>query len=99
MLGRRRAFRLLSLPPAAWLALFFVAPLILVVAISFRPEPGPINFDDPWTLSLAQYERIFATPPYLRLLGTAILLALAVATGATVLASPIPYSLAFRARA
>ena len=77
MLGRRRAFRLLTLPPAAWLALFFIAPVILVIAISFRPEAGPINFDDPWTLSLAQYDRIFATPSYLRLLGSSILIALA----------------------
>ena len=98
MLGRRGAFRLLSFPPAAWLALFFIAPLILVVAISFRPEAGPINFNDPWTLSLAQYERIFGTPSYLRLLGTSILIALAVATAATVLAYPIAYFLAFRAR-
>jgi spermidine/putrescine transport system permease protein len=98
MLGRRRAFRLLTLPPAAWLTLFLVAPLILVVAISFRPEAGPIDFGDPWTLSLAQYERIFATPSYLRLLGTSVLMALAVATAATVLAYPIAYFLAFRAR-
>ncbi|HEX5039839.1 MAG TPA: ABC transporter permease [Candidatus Limnocylindria bacterium] len=98
MLGRRRAFRLLTLPPAAWLALFFIAPVILVIAISFRPEAGPINFDDPWTLSLAQYDRIFATPSYLRLLGSSILIALAVASAATVLAYPIAYFLAFRAR-
>ena len=98
MLGRRRAFRLLTLPPAAWLSLFLVLPVILVVAISFRPEAGPIDFDDPWTVSLAQYERIFATPSYLRLLGTSILMALAVATAATVLAYPIAYFLAFRAR-
>jgi len=98
MLGRRRAFRLLTLPPATWLALFFVAPLILVVAISFRPEAGPIDFGDPWTLSFAQYERIFATPSYLRLLGTSILIALTVAMAATILAYPIAYFLAFRAR-
>ena len=33
MLGRRGALRALAVPPYVWLGLFFVLPLILVVAI------------------------------------------------------------------
>ena len=98
MLGRRGALRFLAVPPYVWLGLFFVAPLVLIVAISFRPEAGPIDFDDPWTLSLAQYQQIFETPAYLRLLLVSLGMALAVAVSATVLAYPIAYFLTFRAR-
>jgi len=98
MLGRRGALRFLALPPYAWLGLFFVLPLLLIIVISFRPETGPIDFDDPWAVSLVQYQRIWETPVYLRLLGISILMALGVAAAATVLAYPIAYFLAFRAR-
>jgi len=98
MLGRRGALRFLALPPYVWLGLFFVLPLILIIAISFRPETGPISFQDPWALSLVQYQRVWETPAYLRLLGVSILMALGVAGAATLLAYPIAYFLAFRAR-
>lgn len=97
MLGRRGALRFLAVPPYLWLGLFFAVPLVLVVAISFRPEVGPIDFDDPWTVSLAQYQQIFATPAYLRLLGVSILMALGIAAASTLLAYPIAYFLTFRA--
>jgi spermidine/putrescine transport system permease protein len=98
MLGRRGALRFLALPPYAWLAVFLVLPVLLIVALSFRPEAGPIDFDDPWTLSLAQYQRVWETPAYLRRLGMSVLMALAIAGTATLLAYPIAYFLAFRAR-
>lgn len=98
MAGRRGALRFLALPPSAWLAVFFLLPLVLIVAISFRPETGPIDFDDPWSPSLTQYERIFETPSYLRLLGTSAVMAAAVASAATLLAYPVAYYLAFRAK-
>jgi len=98
VLGRRGALRFLALPPYVWLGLFFVLPLILIIAISFRPETGPISFQDPWALSLVQYQRVWETPAYLRLLGVSILMALGVAGAATLLAYPIAYFLAFRAR-
>ena len=98
MLGRRGALRLLALPPYVWLAGFFVLPLLLIVAISLRPEAGPIDFDDPWLLTLDQYQRIIETPAYLRRLGISVVMALVVAGTATVLAYPIAYFLAFRAR-
>ena len=49
MLGRRGAQWFLALPPYLWLAVFFVLPVLLIVALSFRPEAGPIDFDDPWS--------------------------------------------------
>jgi len=98
MLGRRGALRFLAVPPYVWLGLFFVLPLVLIVAISFRPETGPINFDDPWALSLVQYQRVWETESYLRLLGVSVLMALVVAGAATLLAYPVAYFLAFRAR-
>ncbi|HYM52679.1 MAG TPA: ABC transporter permease [Candidatus Dormibacteraeota bacterium] len=98
MLGRRGALRFLALPPYLWLAVFFVLPVLLIVAISFRPEAGPIDFGDPWTFSLAQYQRIWETPAYLRRLGMSVGMALAIAASATLLAYPIAYFLAFRAR-
>ena len=98
MLGRRGALRFLALPPYLWLAVFFVLPLLLIGALSFRPEAGPIDFDDPWTFSLAQYQRILETPAYLRRLGMSAAMALAIAGAATLLAYPVAYFLAFRAR-
>lgn len=97
MLGRRGALRFLAVPPYLWLALFFVLPVILIVAISFRPEAGPIDFDDPWNPTLVQYQRVFETPAYLRLLGVSILMALGIAAASTLLAYPIAYFLTFRA--
>jgi spermidine/putrescine transport system permease protein len=98
MLGRRGALRILALTPATWLAVLFVAPLVLIIAISLRPEVGPIDFDDPWSPTLVQYERVLATGSYLRLLGTSVLMAVVVAAAVTLLAFPIAYFLAFRAR-
>lgn len=98
MLGRRGALRFLVAPPYVWLALFFVLPLVLIVAISFRPEAGPIDFDDPWNPTLLQYQRVLETPAYLRLLGVSILMALGIAAASTLLAYPIAYFLTFRAR-
>jgi spermidine/putrescine transport system permease protein len=98
MLGRRGALRFLAVPPYLWLGLFFVLPLVLIIAISFRPELGPIDFDDPWNPTLLQYQRVLETPAYLRLLGVSILMALGIAAASTLLAYPIAYFLAFRAR-
>jgi spermidine/putrescine transport system permease protein len=97
MLGRRGFLGFLTLPPYIWLALFLVAPVIFIVIISVRPEPGPLDFGDPWTPSLIQYQRILETPAYLRTLGISALMALIVAAAATLLAYPVAYFLAFRA--
>lgn len=98
MLGRRGSLRFLVAPPFAWLILLFVVPLLLATAISFRPELGPIDFSREWHLSAAQYQQILGSPAFLRLLGISAGMAFVVASVATVLAFPIAYFLAFRAR-
>jgi spermidine/putrescine transport system permease protein len=97
MLGRRGVLRFLALPAFLWLAAFLVAPVLLIVVISLRPEVGPIDFGDSWTPSFVQYLRILETPAYLRQLGISAVMAFIVATTATILAYPIAYFLAFRA--
>ena len=97
MLGRRGFLGFLALPPYVWLALFLVAPVLFIGIISFRPEPGPLDFGDPWTPSAIQYQRILETPAYLRTLGISGLMAFIVAGASTLLAYPVAYFLAFRA--
>ena len=97
MLGRRGALKFLIGPPVAWLALFFVVPLVLIVAFSFRPGAGAIDPSQPWTPSVDQYAEVLSTPAFVRLLGISILTAVGVATLATALAYPVAYVLAFRA--
>ena len=94
--GRRLAFLGLYLPPVAWLVLFLVAPIALMAAFSFRPDLRG-GLLDPFPPTTRQYETVFASGSYLRLLGTSALMALGVAAAATVLAYPIAYYLAKRA--
>jgi spermidine/putrescine transport system permease protein len=83
-------------PPAVWLALFFLVPLVLIAVISLRPDlrGGVLTSFAP---TLDQYRTLLEKPAYLRLFGTSVGMALAVAAAATVLAFPIAYFLAFRA--
>jgi spermidine/putrescine transport system permease protein len=97
VLGRRGFLAFLALPPSVWLALLLLAPMVLIVVISLRPESGPIDFSDPWSPTLVQYQEILGTPAYLRILGISAVMALIVALTATVLAFPLAYFLAFRA--
>ena len=98
MLGRRGSLRFLAVPPFAWLIVLFVAPLLLAILISFRAERGPVDFGSLLQFSTLQYEKVVDSPLWLRLLGISAVMALIVAVGATLLAFPIAYFLAFRAR-
>ena len=97
MSGRRGAAWLLVVPPLAWLVLFFLVPLALIAAYSLRAGSGVIAPDEPWILSLEQFGEVLGTPAFVRLLGISVLVALSVATLATVAAYPIAYFLCFRA--
>lgn len=97
MLGRRGTLWAFTVPPAIWLAAFFLAPLILIGAYSLRPGTGFLRLTDPWVLSIEQYRRILETPSWLYLLGVSALMALGIAVAATVLAYPVAYFLKFRA--
>ena len=95
-LDRNATFWGLVVPPYVWLALFFLAPLVLIAVISLRPDlRGGVLVSFPPTLD--QYRTLFEKPAYLRLFGVSIGMALAVAAAATVVAFPIAYFLAFRA--
>ena len=96
MNNRRAAFWLLYLPPMAWLGLFFLAPLLLMAAFSFRANMRG-ELLQWWTPTLAQYQSLLTESGYWRLLGISAGMALAVAASATVLAYPLAYFLAFRA--
>jgi spermidine/putrescine transport system permease protein len=78
--------------------LLFLLPLGVVVAISLLPGSGRINFSEGWP-SLNQYQQVLETPAYLRRLGISVGMAFVIAASATILAYPIAYFLAFRARA
>lgn len=78
------------------MGLFFLTPLILMVAISFRKDIQGEIFQL-WTPTLIQYKELFSVGSYLRLLGVSALMALVVALSGTILAYPIAYFLAFRA--
>lgn len=97
MLGRRGALAFLAVPPYAWLALLFVVPLAIMVAVSLQPQSGRINFGSGWP-DTAHYEQLLETPVYLRQLGLSVAMAFGIAVAATVLAYPVAYFLAFRAR-
>lgn len=96
-MDRRNAFWLLYLPPLFWLALFFLAPLLLMVAFSFRPDMRGELWQG-WTPTLKQYGIVAGTGGYLRLLRISTLIALLTAVAATLLAYPVAYFLAFRAK-
>lgn len=97
MLGRRGSLWFLAVPPYLWLVLLFLLPLGVVVAISLLPGSGRINFSGGWP-SLNQYQQVLETPAYLRRLGISVGMAFVIAASATILAYPIAYFLAFRAR-
>jgi spermidine/putrescine transport system permease protein len=91
--ARRGAFRLLYAAPVVFLLLFLIAPLLLMAALSTRPDmSGPLL--SPWAPTLAQYGQV---PNYLRLLGISMAMAAIVAAAATALAYPVAYFLRFRA--
>ena len=97
MLDRRLTFWFLLLPPLFWLGAFFLVPLALMAAFSFRADMrGAVLQWQPPTLQ--QYTGVFATTSYLRLLRDSAFMALVIGVGATALAYPIAYFLAFRAR-
>jgi len=97
MLGRRGALAYLAVPPYVWLVLLFLLPLLMMVAVSLQPASGRIDFTSGWP-STSQYQQIADTPVYLRQLGLSAAIALGVAISAVVLAFPLAYFLAFRAR-
>jgi spermidine/putrescine transport system permease protein len=95
-LDRRATFWFIYLPPLFWLVSFFVMPVLLMAAFSFRPDMrGPLF--QSWTPTLEQYVGVAATTSYWRLLGISALTALGIAISVVLLAYPLAYFLAFHA--
>jgi spermidine/putrescine transport system permease protein len=97
MLDRRHVFWGLSMPPIAWLVVFFLAPLALIATFSLRVDMRG-DLLRPFSPTLTQYDKLLDKDNYVRLLWTSTLMAFVVATGAIVAAYPVAYFLAFRAK-
>ena len=95
-LDRRATFWFIYVPPLLWLGLFFVLPVLLMAAYSFRPDMRG-DFLQLWTPTLKQYASVAATGSFWRLLGISALTALGIGISAVVLAYPLAYFLALRA--
>jgi spermidine/putrescine transport system permease protein len=96
MFDRRTTFWFLYLPPLLWLGLFFLVPLILMLAYSFRADMHG-ELLQLWTPTITQYASLVAGGSYWRLLRVSVLMALAIAISAVSLSYPIAYLIAFRA--
>lgn len=95
-LDRRATFWFIYLPPLLWLSLFFVLPVLLMGAFSFRPDMRG-DYLQLWTPTLDQYASVAATGSYWRLLGVSALTALGIGISSVLLAYPLAYFLALRA--
>ena len=95
-LDRRATFWFIYLPPLLWLSLFFVLPVLLMAAFSFRPDMRG-DYLQLWTPTLDQYASVAATGSYWRLLWISALIALEIGISSVLLAYPLAYFLALRA--
>jgi spermidine/putrescine transport system permease protein len=94
--ARSGTFLALYVPPLAWLVLFLVAPLLLMAALSFRPDlRGELL--GPFQPTVRHYETLLRTGVYWQLLGTSTWMAAVVGIATTLLAYPVAYFLALRA--
>lgn len=96
-LDRRATFWWLYLPPVFWLVAFFLIPLLLMLAYSFRADMSG-DFFRLWQPSFKQYSQLLATGSYWRLLGTSAWIALIISIAAVLFSYPIAYFLAFHGR-
>lgn len=90
--GNRASSWIALIPGAAWLTLFFVAPLLIIVLISFMRAGAPVE----WTLDGAGYARL-VDPLHLTILVRSVVLAAAATLLCLVLGYPLAYYIARRA--
>jgi spermidine/putrescine transport system permease protein len=93
-LDRRATFWFLYLPPLFWLGAFFLIPLLLMFAYSFRPDMRG-DFFGTWQPTLDQYSKLASAGSYWRLLGISAMIACLISVIAVLLSYPIAYFLAF----
>ena len=87
---------ILIAPPALWLVLLFVIPLVTMVLFTFRAGSFGAERE---IFTLANYQEYFSNPSYQRMLWISTLIALVVSVFSVVLAYPLAYFLVFRAGA
>src|SRR5260221_14514629 len=94
--GRDRlsTFWVLYLPPLIWLGLFFLIPIVLMAAFSFRSDTYGALFEN-WKPGLNQYATVVLTGSYWRLLGVLSFMALLISISTVVLSYPLSYFFAF----
>jgi len=97
VIGRRGLLKFVAGPPFVVLAAFFIVPLVLIAAFSFREGSGVLGPSDGWAPTTEHYSEVLSTPAFMRLLGLSVLTASIIAVLATVLAYPVAYFLTFRA--
>jgi ABC-type spermidine/putrescine transport system permease subunit I len=95
MIGRGPA-HLLVAPGLALVAFVFLAPFLLLVAMSFWSQPEGSLLLDP-TLTLKNYDRIFSEAYYLRGLGRTLWLSMATVMSTLVLGFPVAFWIVRRA--
>ncbi|HUG33226.1 MAG TPA: ABC transporter permease [Anaerolineales bacterium] len=96
-MDRRATFWFLYFPPLFWLGAFFLIPLLLMFAFSFRPDMRG-DFFGAWRPTLDQYAKLASTGSYWRLLGISAIVAFIISISAVILSYPIAYFLAFQGK-
>lgn len=90
----KRALRLaLVAPAAAALALFVVAPLVMLGVFSFFEETRPLA-----EVTLGNYAQLFGSPLYFDMLGRSVTMALAVTLSAIAIGWPVGWAISRMAR-
>jgi putative spermidine/putrescine transport system permease protein len=84
---------LLLTPPLAWFAVFYIAPLIVLLVTAFwQINPFTTNIERVWTLN--NLSTILTTPAYLQIIGRTVAMAAAVTVVDAVVAFPFAYYMA-----
>ena len=84
---------LLLTPPLAWFAVFYIAPLVVLLVTAFwQINPFTTNIEHVWTLN--NLSTILTTPAYLRIIGRTVGMAAAVTVVDAVVAFPFAYYMA-----
>jgi putative spermidine/putrescine transport system permease protein len=84
---------LLLTPPLAWFLVFYIAPLVVLLATAFwQINPFTTNIERVWSLN--NLSTILTTPAYLRIIGRTVAMAAAVTVVDAVVAFPFAYYMA-----
>lgn len=94
MLNQPRRARQQALPALIWLAIFFIAPLVLISVYSLQSRAADGTVD--WTWTLASYTKLFRDASFWRVLWQSIWIALIVTGVTLVISYPLAYFISRR---